>query len=262
MNTFYRVTSACVLAASGVAASAAMVHVQFDNPIFSGVAAPEYDLVTLTYPTQAGGARTSTTTAAGRFQGTASNLRGVDASIFVDGLDDLYMYCYDLYEPVAGGWAVDYTINFNGVVARTLDFLGAVNLVLSQGKASVDPYAWLHPSNGLMGAAIQLGIWESKYDRGWDIRSGNFSATNVEVQTAGYLSSFIDAIPRAPALAARYVMTLENAGAQDMITGDPPAEVPEPGTLVLAGVGVVALLVWINRRRARAAAADPESGGA
>ncbi len=251
MNNFHRLTSACVLALGSAAASAAMVHVQFDNPIFNGVAEPTHDALTIHYPTPGGGGQASASVAAGRFQGTASNLRGVDASIFVDGLDDLYMYCYDLYEHVGGGWSVDYTINFDGVLPRTLDFLGAVNMVLNQGKATADPYAWLHPSNGLMGAAIQLGIWESKYDSGWDIRGGSFSATGLETQTAQYLSSFLAAIPTAPALNARYVMTLEAAGAQDMITGDPPASVPVPGTLALAGLALAAVAV---RRRAPSAA--------
>jgi MYXO-CTERM domain-containing protein len=248
MNAVYRVISTAALLAAGAAASAASVHVQFDNPIFSGVAAPAYDAVTIRYPGQGGGASVTASVAAGRFQGTASNLQGIDPSVLVDNVADLYLYCYDLYEHVGNGWSVDYTVNFDGAAARTLDFLGAVNAVLSQGQAEVDPYAWLHPGNGLMAAAIQLGIWESKYDSGdWSISSGAFQATGLEAQTASYLAGFLAALPGTASLDARYVMVLEAAGAQDMITGDPPSGVPEPGTLALAGLAGLALL----RRRQR-----------
>ena len=234
MQFIYRVMSTAALLAAGAAASAATIHVQFDNPLFTGVAAPTYDAVTITYPGQGGGGSVTTTVAAGRFQGTASALVGIDPSVLVDNVADLYLYCYDLYEHVGGGWSADYTVNFTAETARTLDFLGAVNTVLSEGKAQVDPYAWLHPTNGLMGAAIQLGIWESKYDSGdWSLSSGAFGATGVEAQTASYLASFLAARPSAASLDGAYVMVLEAAGVQDMITGDPPGAVPEPGTLAL-----------------------------
>lgn len=250
MTFVYRVISAATLLAAGAAASAATVHVQFDNPLFSGVAAPAYDAVSIRYPGQGGGASATASVAAGRFQGTASNLQGIDPSVLVDNVADLYLYCYDLYEHVGNGWSVDYTVNYDGEAARTLDFLGAVNAVLSQGQAQVDPFAWLHPSNGLMAAAIQLGIWESKYDSGdWRMGDGAFQATGLETQTASYLADFLAAMPGTAALDGRYVMVLEAAGVQDMITGDPPSKVPEPGTLALAAVAGFAGLARRRRRQ-------------
>ena len=175
-------------------------------------------------------------TAAGRFQGKGSNPVGVGPGIFTDSLDELYMYCYDVYESVGNGWDVDYTINFNGENDRTLDFLGAVNAVLGNG----DPYAWLHPSSGTMAAAIQLGIWESKYEStdAWDLLGGSFLAQHMKKDTQRFLDSFIAAMGASPSLDGRYVITLEASGAQDMITGDPPAAVPEPGTAALFGVAL------------------------
>lgn len=229
------------------AASAATVHVRFDNPIFSGVPAPAYDNVTITFPAPVGGGSSTVSTAAGRFQGTGSNVVGVDPAIFVDGLDDLFMYCYDVYEHVGSGWQADYTINFDGESLRTLDFLGAVNAVLNQRRSTNDPYAWLHPLNGFEAAAVQLGIWESKYDSsGWSLGSGSFRAGNVDAGTALELNAYFGAIPSTAALDGRFVMTLEAHGVQDMITGDPPARVPEPGTLALAAVAGAAL--WRRRR--------------
>jgi len=249
MHAFRLPLAALALTVVSGVAHAAMVHVQFDNPIFNGVPTPSYDAVTITYPAQGTGAARSVSTAAGRFQGTASNVVGVNPSIFTDSVDDLFMYCYDVYEPVGSGWGVDYTIKLDGEQARTLDFLGAVNAVLNQGKPVYDTYAWLHPTSGAMAAAVQLGIWESKYESGgWDLASGSFLATNIDSTTQVYLNSFLAAIDGASALDGRYAMTLEAAGAQDMITGDPPANVPEPGMPALMGAAATAAL-WAARRR-------------
>lgn len=242
-----RAAMSLTLATGAAAAQAGTVDIRFDNPIFSGLPTPHHDVVTITYPT-AGGSR-SATVAAGRFQGTASNLVGVSPSIFVDSLDDVFMYCYDLYETVTAGQSATYTVNFDGALARTLDFLGAVNAVLNAGKAGDDPYAWLHPTSGYMAAAIQLGIWESKYDdSGWDLGAGLFKASGLEAATSGYLSQFLAAIPGSASLDGRYVMTLEARGIQDMITGDPPAAVPAPGTLGLLAAAVAAAALRGRRR--------------
>jgi hypothetical protein len=238
-----------------MAAPAASVRVVFDNPIFSGVPAPAYDAVTITYPKLGTGEPRTVSTAAGRFQGTGSNVVGVSPSIFTDSLDDLFMYCYDVYEPVGGGWTVDYTINLDGERDRTLDFLGAVNAVLHGSQPGEDPYAWLHPTSGAMAAAIQLGIWESKYEAtGWSLDGGTFSARDVDAGTKNWLNTFFAAIDGTASLHGRYVMTLESAGAQDVITGDPPARVPEPGIVGLLALAAGGAL-WARRRQAGAAGA-------
>lgn len=243
----HKILLPAALALAASAAPAASLHVTFDNPIFSGVPAPAYDAVSITYPGQNGGAPRSASVAAGRFQGTGSNLVGVDPSIFVDSLDDLYMYCYDVYQAVGNGWQVDYTVNFDGERPRTLQFLGAVNEVLNAERGSADTFAWLHPSSGAQAAAIQLGIWESRYesDSAWSLAGGAFRASALDAGTATYMSRFFAAVPTAAALDGRYVMTLESGVAQDMITGDPPLPVPVPGTLALA----LLALPLLRRRR-------------
>jgi hypothetical protein len=248
---FKRTALACaILLSSSTASLAATVTVQFDSNIFNGVTNPDYDVVGISYPVGQ-----SANAAAGRFQGTVKSYSaGVDPIIFVDSLDNLFMYCYDLYEHVGGNWLVDYTINFTGESNRTLDFLGGVNSVLNAGKpaAQYDKFAWLHPTNGFVAAAVQLGIWESKYDSdAWDITGGGFRATGIEDGTSVWLNKFFNAIGSSDSLDGKYVMTLEARGAQDMITGDPPGAVPEPGTLGLlaaAGLGLMA-----TRRRSAAA---------
>lgn len=238
------------LAAAPFVAQAAYVDIKFDNPIFTGMPAPAYDAVTITYPKALGGGSQSASVAAGRFQGTATNLVDVSPSVFVDGVDDVYMYCYDVYEQVRGGQSATYEIDFDGETARTLDFLGAVNTVLNQGKSDFDVYAWLRPTTGQMGAAIQLGIWESLYETSpdWDLGSGSFKATGIDAQTSVYLDSFLAAIGSSPSLDGRYAMVLRANGIQDMITGDPPPnDVPEPGSLALFALAGAAL--WRQRRR-------------
>jgi hypothetical protein len=238
---------ALLTCAAASVCSASTVHVVFDNPIFTGTG---YDQVAITFPNQTGSQSTTENVLAGRFKGKASNIVGVDPSIFVDGPGSLYMYCYDVYENINSGWSVDYSINLGGERARTLDFLGAVNFVMNQGKATDDKFAWLHPVNGSQGAAIQLGIWESLYDTsGWSLVDGNFKATGLDSGTSLWLTNFFSNIESTASVDGQYVMTLEARGAQDMITGDPPANVPEPGTLALLGVALAALVYTKTKRK-------------
>jgi hypothetical protein len=245
--------AAATLALAASTGHAASVTIKFDSPIFSGTPAPRYDEVRVSFP-GIGGSPRSQTVHAGRFQGAASNLVGVDPGVFVDSVDDVFMYCYDLYESIGAGRAVGYTIDFDGEAARTLDFLGAVNAVRNAGVPAADPYAWLHPATAFEAAAIQLGIWESKYDSGWDIGGGAFSAAGLEPATRSALSAYFGAINSSPSIDPGFVMTLEATGAQDMIAGDPPGAVPIPGTLWLT-LGPLALLASgkIGRRVRRRA---------
>ena len=235
----FKHTLAWLTCAAASICNASTVHMVFDSPIFTGTG---YDNVGITFPNNSGNQSTTESVSAGRFKGKASNLVGVQASIFSDGVDDVYMYCYDVYESIHSGSVVDYTINLNGESARTLDFLGAVNSVLNKDKLVYDKFAWLHPVDGNQGAAIQLGIWESLYDTtGWSLDTGSFKASGVDSGTGSWLSRFFGKIGSTDSLDGKYVMTLEARGAQDMITGDPPSDVPEPGSLALLGLGLTAL---------------------
>jgi PEP-CTERM motif len=249
MSQLHRTLLALALAGIAATGQAATVKVQFDAFIFEGVPAPHNDKVSITFPKKNDNGWRTESVAAGRFQGRVLDYSGVEPSIFVDSPDDLYMYCYDVYDNIKGGWTVQYTINRYGPTARTLDFLGAVNKVLS-GSSDKGEYAWLYPAAATTAAAIQLGIWESLYDSGaWDIHGGSFLATGLDVGTQATLLEFFGAIETSEALDGKYAMTLEAHGKQDMITGDPPpSQVPEPGTLALLGAAVIGLLP--ARRRA------------
>lgn len=230
---------ACTLATS-LSYATPTVNVQFDGNIFEGSG---YDNFSISVPGRTVGA------SVGRFQGAVTGFSSVSGSIFVDGLNDLFMYCYDVLEDIRNGASATYLINQSGETARTLAFLGAVNTVMS-GSGPYNPYAWLHPVSSYQGAAIQLGIWESKYEvlgAAWDLSGDNFTALrqgSADGETQQWWNTFKNAIASSKPLSGDYVMVLENDGVQDMITG----VVPEPGSLALLGLGLGGLF-WVRRRK-------------
>ena len=217
-----------------------------------------------------------TTVAAGMFSGVA--VEGVNTTIDTDKLfmdpGNVLAYCIDILDTLESHATYDlisiedvgvYTDPDNKVERnfdRMLQFLAAVNAVQGE-KSSLSPDSkhWLRPSTPLMSGAIQLGIWESLYEKsGEDLsvsEDGNdsqrFYATvssndaNWDVDATGlvFLNKVFDLVNDGISpVSAGDVLWAHNVGGQDLIIDPVDVPVPATGLLLLGGFGALA---WRRR---------------
>jgi hypothetical protein len=214
--------------------------------------------------------REQSTVNAGMFHGDArepaGGFGGFNPNVLYRGLQEVLLYCIDLYQHVGGGWRVTYDVHAlaeqtGNVVEgdddfhpgdrnfdRTLDFLGALNTYLASdyGQAEGD-YNWLNPSNRWVSGAIQVGIWETLYESELklDAASGSFYATHLENEGRDLLTDVFAAVNGDPnaftyaSLDHSKVLILTSDSRQDMIVGDPPASVPAPAPAAMLLFGLV-----------------------
>lgn len=223
------------------------VTITFNTPIFTK---DWYANVTLSGTDHQG--RVS----AGRFSGKASILNNVTEETFVNGVDEVLMYCFDLLQHISPGDKPNYAILFSPTkFSRTLDFIGAINFVLNEERdpsgETFDPYAWVRPNSRAQSVAIQLGLWETKYDSSWDMSNGSFSVVSVPDFALPVLNSFKARYQNSDnkvvkGVAPELVMILEDDTYQDMIAADPPTQVSAPGTAAILLFGL-ALLRRVRR---------------
>jgi hypothetical protein len=256
LKNLTRVAIAAAFAVS-TSALADTITVQFDNPIY----AHGSDTISITSSAAPPNPYAVPGPGAGEFGATVTNYTGaLTGASFVDSQSDFFLYCYDLLQSISQGGKYTYTVNYGGALGRTLNFLGAVNYVLS-GNSNTwsDPYAWLHPASESISAAIQIGIWESLYDDpskggdgAWSLTTGHFQASGLNGGTLTDYNSFIAALGSSNSAAQNQTMVLENDRNQDQITGlrPPRFDTPEPGTLALIATGLIAGGIARRKRKA------------
>jgi len=192
------------------------------------------------------------------FTGTPGSAFGVDAGIFTGTQNGLFpppgdqpilFLCYELDQYFSfGGGPYTYT--------PTTVLPPAADLALSELFSDVGGLAAAVASsnNPDLSAAIQLAVWEIKYDTGngpYNLGAGNFQVVvgNATPAAVSLAQSLLDNLaPKNPPFGAVW---LQSPTTQDFVTDRPlpPDRVPEPSPLPLLGAGLAALGLMVYRRK-------------
>ena len=166
----------------------------------------------------------------------------------INGNSGLFTFCLELEENLfSGGAGQDYTpvqvggggeAHFTTPTQRTrLDSLYANHYA----AASTD-------ATGQSAAAFQLLLWEIVYEGAGalDLLGGTFAlGVGGDATARATAISWGSTLDANPALSGLTFFELQNAGWQDLLYASrdgriPPADVPEPGSLALLGLGALA----------------------
>lgn len=156
-------------------------------------------------------------------------------------------------------WCVELSQTFSfGTVYNNYTFSPLGNTLISQLFTEVGGSAALlsgppSATKTINSAAFQLALWEILYEGGTygglNVSTGNFKATGdaAAIAQANIWLAGLSAL--SPATTALF--SLHSASNQDFITDTPPPPgllIPEPASLPLLGVGLLAVIFMMRRR--------------
>ncbi len=178
----------------------------------------------------------------------AGGFTGTQTDLLFPSPSTILFWCFELDQFFGfGGTYTDY--------AATTVSDPAANLALAELFTEVfGGSAVSAPISDATSAAVQLAVWEIRYDTGnasgYHLNNGSFTATGGlgAVSTAQTLLDNLGSPGNQP---SRYNITLlASPSSQDFITATPrpPFLTPEPSLLSLLGVGLTAMLLAMRRR--------------
>jgi hypothetical protein len=98
--------------------------------------------------------------------------------------------------------------------------------------------------------AFQLAVWEILYDGDLNLFGGSFHTTRVGNATDLLAQQWLDGLGNYQDKGD--ITLLHSREHQDFIIRKPPGELPEPGSIALAGLALLALVFSMRRRTVRA----------
>jgi hypothetical protein len=189
----------------------------------------------------------------------------IPAKYNVDGESYLDMFCIDFEQPITG---VATTFDVAPLSAAPIPDLGDPNRPMGNLKALYLARLWtyvdltvgaitpdLTGANGLTAAeaeAMQAAIWEivteTDYSQPFALTTGNMKWSSVPAVAAGWLTVVQDDDAWIGKTVEDSLGALVNVDTQDFV-GLFKVQVPEPSSMLLAGFGLLGLLIRPRRKR-------------